>query len=100
MPMTPEQAKEWGRKNSRFLKLEDGENFIAKLKDMKPIPNRFDIEKEVIRYTFEFEDGTVKSWENGNAKVLEQMTELVGKKVQVLRNGEGNKTKYEVFIAE
>mgnify|MGYP001579347439 CR=1 FL=1 len=100
MPMTPEQAKQWAFKNSKFLSLNDGDSFTAKLKDTKPIPSRFDAEKEVIRYTFEMEDGTVKYWENGSGKTLEQMSEYVGMIVQVIRNGEGNQTKYEVLLAE
>ena len=100
MPMTTDQAKEWSRKNSKFLKLEDGESFTAKLKDIKPVTSRFDAEKEVIRYTFELEDTSVKYWENANGKLLEQLTELVGKKLQIFRSGEGNNTKYEAFIAE
>ena len=98
--MTAEQAKEWNRKNSKFYKLYDGESFTAKLKDMKAIPSKFDPEKEVIRYTFEEQDGSNKYWENSNGKLLEQMTALIGKVIQVVRSGEGPQTKYEAFIAE
>jgi hypothetical protein len=100
MPMTPEQAKEWAFKNSKYFKLKDGESFTARLKDMKPITSRFNPEKEVIRYTFELPDGSIKFFENGSGVLLAQMTSLVGKDIQVTREGEKTETKYEVFLAE
>lgn len=96
MPMTPEQAKEWAFKNSKFLALGDGESFTAKLKDSKPVTSRFDAEKEIIRYTFEFPDGTTKWWENGSGANLEILSGLYNKVVTITRNGEGNATKYEI----
>ena len=98
--MTPEQASAWRAKNSKFLKLEDGESFTAKLKDMKAITSHFDSEKEVIHYTFELPDGSVKFFDNGSGALCEQLSGLVGKTLQIFRKGEGNNTKYEAFEAE
>ena len=78
------------------MKLADGESFTAVLKDMKPIPSSFDPEKEVIHYTFQLPDGSVKYWDNGSGATCEIMSLLVGSKVTITRNGEGNQTKYEV----
>lgn len=97
MPITPEQAKDWAFKNSKFLSLSDGESFTAKLKDSKAITSRFDPEKEVIRYTFELEDGVTKYWENGSGANLEILSGLYNKTVQITRSGEGNQTKYEIM---
>ena len=97
MPITPEQAKAWAFKNSKFLALGDGESFKAKLKDSKAVTSRFDAEKEIIRYTFEFPDGVVKYWENGSGKNLEILSGLYGHTVEITRSGEGNSTKYEIM---
>ena len=96
MPMTPEQAREWNVKNSKFVKLDDGESFTGVLKDMKNIPSKFDPEKEVIHYTFELSDGSLKYWDNGSGRTCEEMAALMKRKVTITRMGEGNQTKYEV----
>lgn len=97
MGMTPEQAKEWSVKNSKFVRLDDGESFTGILKDMKPIPSKFDPEKEVIHYTFSLPDGSVKYWDNGSGATCEALSALIGKKVTLTRMGEGTQTKYEVM---
>ena len=101
MAMSPEQVREWAKKNSKFIKLADGDSFKGKLKDFKAIPDHFNPDKEVIRYTFEMEDGQLKYWDNGRASVVEAMAGFVGKLVEVWRRGEGkNDTSYEVLSAE
>ena len=95
--MTPEQAREWNVKNSKFVKLDDGESFTGVLKDMKAVPSHFDPEKEVIHYTFTLPDGTVKYWDNASGATCEAMAACIGKQVQITRNGEGPQTKYEVM---
>lgn len=98
MPITPEQAKDWSFKNSKFLSIGDGESFEAKLKDSKAVTSRFDAEKETIRYTFVFPDGTEKYWENGSGTNLEILSTLYGQVVEISRTGTGNATKYEIMV--
>lgn len=97
MPISQEEAKAWSFRNSKFLALRDGESFKAKLKDSKAVTSRFDAEKEVIRYTFEFPDGTTKFWENGSGANLEILSALYNKVVEITRSGTGNATKYEIM---
>jgi hypothetical protein len=94
--MTPEQAHEWNQKNSKFVKLGDGESFEAVLKDMKPVPSKFDPEKETIHYTFVMDDGSVKYFDNASGGLCESLAGLVGKKVKLTRHGTDTQTKYEV----
>ena len=97
MPISPEQAKECSFKNSKFFGLVDGDSFTAILKDSKIVASHFDAEKESIRYTFEFPDGTVKWWENGSGANLEILSQLYGIKVTITRDGIGNSTRYEIM---
>lgn len=96
MPITPEQAKAWAFKNSKFVSLADGESFTAKLRDSKPVTSRFDADKEIIRYTFEFPEGIIKYWENASGGNLEILSGLYNQEVRISRQGVGNATKYTI----
>lgn len=94
------QLSDWANKNSPFLRLADGEEVDAVYVGFKPIPNRFDLEKEVIRYTL-LVDGVEKTWENGSPKIAKFFDTLEGdENIHIKRIGEGNKTKYEVTLVE
>ena len=97
--MTPEQMKELAVKNSKYIKLEDGGSITAKLIECKAVPQQRDPEKETYRYTLEMEDGSKKLFESTSNGLLRKMADVMGKKIQIMREGEGPETRYEIFIA-
>lgn len=100
MTMTPDEMKQLAMKNSKFVRVEDGGSIVAKLLECKAVPSQRDPEKETYRYTFEFEDGSKKFFESTSNSLLRRMADVMGKKIQLMREGEGPETRYEVFIAE
>ncbi len=61
------------------------------------VPNRFDVDKETVRYLFELPDGEQKPWENGQLQVARVLDEIVkGTMIKITRTGEGQKTRYEI----
>lgn len=100
MSMTPEQMKETAVKNSKFIKIADGESYTGILKECKAVPQQRDPEKETYRYSLLGEDGAVKFLESTSNGLLRKMADVMGKKIQIVRDGEGPETRYEVFIAE
>jgi hypothetical protein len=98
--MTPDEMRELAFKNSKYVKIEDGGSVTAKLVECKAVPQQRDPDKETYRYTLEFEDGSKKFLESTSNGLLRKMAEVMGKKIQITREGEGPETRYEVFIAE
>jgi len=94
--MDPDQMREWAFKNKKYVMLKDGDQLVVKFVECKSVENKFDSEKESMRYSFQFEDGSIKFFENGSPALAEKMAELVGKTIKLTRHGEGNKTKYDV----
>ena len=99
-PMTPDEMKNLAIKNSKFIKLEDGGNVTAKLISCKAVPQQRDPEKETYRYELEMEDGSHKFLESTSNGLLRKMADVMGKKIQIMREGEGPETRYEIFVAE
>ena len=61
------KLKDWADSNSQFITIEDGESLEIVYKGWKNVPNRFDTDKETIRYIF-LVDGQEKYWENGSGR--------------------------------
>ena len=99
-PMTPEDMRNISFKNSKYVKIEDGGSITAKLIECKAVPQQRDPEKETYRYTLEFEDGQRKFLESTSNGLLRKMADVMGKKIQITRVGEGPETRYDVFIAQ
>ena len=86
----------WADDNSQFITIEDGESIEIVYKGWKNVPNRFDTDKETIRYIFLI-DGKEKYWENGSGRTARFFDEVKeGEPVKITRKGEGQKTKYEL----
>lgn len=60
----------WASDNNQFFKLEAGQSVEAEYKGFKVISNRFDPEKEQIRYTLAV-NGVTKYWENGSTTIAQ-----------------------------
>ena len=98
--MTSEEMKETAAKNSKFLRLEDGESVTITVLECKAVPQQRDPEKETYRYTLQMEDGSKKFFESTSNGLLRRMAEVMGKKIQLVREGLGPETRYEVFLQE
>src|SRR3990172_12059365 len=93
--------KDWAVKQSPFIVIETNESIIVKYLGFKMVPNRFDVDKEVVRYLFQLQDGTQKPWENGQLQVARVFDEIEKETwVKISRTGEGNKTRYEIDIVD
>ena len=92
--MTPEQMKDTAAKQSKYVKLEDGETITLVLVECKAVPQQRDPEKETYRYTLKYPDGSVKCLESASTGFLRKMADFVGKTVTITREGEGPETRY------
>lgn len=89
--------KDWADKQSPFIRLTDGEVFVGKYVGWEEVPNRFDPKKKIIKYSFVNDDGEEKSFENGSTNTAYQFHDVLeGSRVELMRIGEGQKTKYYV----
>ena len=83
--------------NSNYVQLEDGDSVELLYKGFKVIPNKFDIDKETIEYSFADVEDREKLWTNGSNKVAATMAKTEpGAIVKITRAGEGNKTQYSI----
>ena len=90
---------EYAKNASQFVKLADGESIEVVFKAFKIVPNKFDTEKDTVRYYFLVDGGKEKEWENGAAYVADFFDGVKeGEPVKITRTGEGNKTKYTLEL--
>lgn len=95
--MNVNSLKDWADKQSPFIKLSDGEVFVGQYMGWEEMPSRFDVKKKTIKYTFLNDDGEEKSFENGSTNTAYQFHDIKeGARVEILRVGDGQKTKYYV----
>jgi len=91
--------KKWADKQTTYIILGDGEFVDAVFLKAEVIPNRFDADKEMIRYHLQLEDGDIKHFESGATGVARQFDKVEeGEKVKIKRDGEGTQTKYAIGI--
>jgi hypothetical protein len=92
---------DWAKERSPFVILADDETIKAKYKGFKIVPNRFDPEKETVRYLLEI-DGAEKPWENGQNAVARVMDSLAkGTWVSITRTKESaNKINYDIKVLD
>jgi hypothetical protein len=91
------ELKDWAKKVSQYVAITADEPFVGKFLGYKFVPNRFDVEKETVRYLFELPDGSQKPWENGQTKVATIFDGISkGTWVKITRTGEAGNTKYEI----
>lgn len=93
-----ESLEDFVKKNSKFLRLNDGEEFTGTYMGFKVVPNSFDPDKDTVLYKLAYEDGQEISWQNGSTKVAREISPMeIGTKIIIKRTGEGTKnTKYEI----
>jgi len=90
--------KEWSKKQSKFVKLDDCESMTLQYDGFDVIPSKFDPEKQSIRYKFSL-NGEKKFWENGTSKVALQFDQIkVGSIVKVTRSGLDKATSYAIEV--
>lgn len=98
MSMNSDQMRDWVIKNSKFVKVEEGEPFIGTVEDAKAItkdsPSGESI--EVIRFTLRTADGTAKTWDTRNGGIIDKMAGYMNRKVCLSCTGEGSKKRYNV----
>jgi hypothetical protein len=95
-----QQLKDWGKKNNKFLKLDDGESITATLKSFKPVvKDSFGEEKEVIRYVFITAEGQEKIFDNGSATLANLLADCLGQTIILKREGVREKTRYVIKMA-
>jgi len=88
--------KNWARCQSKFLKLDDGEEIKAQYEGYDEIPNKFDPDKRSIRYKLNV-NGERKYWENGTGRVAMQFDNIPeGALVCIKREGLDKKTQYTI----
>ena len=93
--------KDWAIKQSPFITIDTDESIVVKYMGFKMVPNRFDVDKETVRYLFELPDGEQKPWENGQLEVAKEFDEIEkGTSVRISRTGEAAKTRYEIEIVD
>lgn len=91
------ELKDWAVKQSPFITIDTDQSIMVKYLGFKMVPNRFDVDKETVRYLFELPDGEQKPWENGQLQVAKVFDEIAkGTMVKITRTGEGQKTRYEI----
>ena len=93
--------KDWAVKQSPFITIDKDESIVVKYMGFKMVPNRFDVDKETVRYLFELPDGEQKPWENGQLQVAKEFDAIEkGTMVKITRTGEAAKTRYEIELVD
>ena len=91
---------DWTQKNSKYLKLQDGEKVKVLFRGYKMVTSSFDSEKETIRYTLDTPFGE-KFWDTSANSVAMFFDETKkGQQVLIERNGSGVNTKFKLSLVE
>lgn len=88
------ELSDYAKRNSQFVKLEDGESLEAVYRGFKVGANPFDPDKEVVSYKLETEYGvkTLRSAATALARLLDKVKE--GSEIRITRSGKSTQTKY------
>ena len=87
--------KDWADKNSKFIKLSDGESCEGIYEGSKiVVKDCFGEEREIVRYKI---DG--KTFDSTSMSLARQMDGIPeGQRISIAREGEGTETKYKVTL--
>ena len=86
--------KNWVKKTSMFIKLDDGESYEGVFEGYKIVPSSLDPTKETVQYKL---DGKfLQTSSKGLARAIDAVPE--GSKVKITREGTAAKTQYKVEI--
>lgn len=100
MGMSPEDMKRAAASLNPYIRIGNGESFIGICIECDKVPNLQDPTKATFLYKFKLDSGETKFFKTTSTIILDKMSSLMGKRVQILRNGEGKDTRYEVFILD
>ena len=97
------KLSEWGKKNSKFLKLDDGESFIGKYNGFSFSMNQNGDEVPV--YKFKDSEGKEKLLQSTSKSLIKAFDEdlgpfKAGQTLEITRHGLDTKTSYEVSVAD
>ena len=88
--------KDWASKQSKFVRLADGESTTGVFLKATEVEDSFNAGKTKIRYTLEI-DGEQKIIESSSVNLARQMGAIEeGEIVKITRTGEGMNTRYSV----
>ncbi len=86
----------WADNNSTFLKIEDGQKVQCVFVKAEEVPDSFNPDKTKIRYTLSVGDSN-KTFDSSSTILAQQIAKIEqGEIIEILRKGEGMKTKYQV----
>ena len=86
----------WADNNSTFLRIEDGQKVQCVFVKAEEVADSFNPDKTKIRYTFSV-DNVNKTFDSASTKLAQDMFKVKeGEIIEILRQGEGMKTKYQV----
>ena len=92
------KLSDWAKDNSQFIILDDEESVEIVYKGFKFVSNRFDPEKETVRYIFLVE-GAEKYWETPAGYVARFFDEVKeGEPVKIIKQKEGVKPRYKLEL--
>jgi len=92
---------DYAKEKSTFVSIKPGEKYACIYKGFKFVEKEsFGEVKEYARYLLEdIEDGKTRNFDSMSGVLAERMDEVeVGKKITILRTGEGKNTKYKVVV--
>jgi len=88
----------WADDNSTFLKIESGQKVQCVFVRAEEVPDSFNPDKTKIRYTFSI-DGNNKTFDSASTKLANEIAKIKqGEIIEILRQGEGMKTQYQVKV--
>ena len=94
--MAEKSLLEWARDSSPFLTLANGESVDCEYLGYDIVANRFDVDKETVRYTVCINKKN-KTFEKSSGSFAKDMAKIKeGTMIRLTRFGEGNQTKYTV----
>lgn len=93
--LTPDQMKKKAFDNSPYIRLASEQSFQGMLLECSEQRSTHDPKKMTYVYLFRVR-GQDKFFKSSSLFLLEQLSDYVGKDVEITRHGEGIETKYEV----
>lgn len=93
-----QELGEFIKNNSKFLKIQDGEDVTLIYKGYSIIPDRFNPGKETVQYLFlDPMANKTLPWAKSSTKVAAQMAKIeVDTLINITRMGEGTETTYRI----
>lgn len=90
------------KKNTKFLKIGDGEIFRGSFIKYVIIPDEFNPGEETVMYYFHDLDGNELAFKSSSIKLAQDLAKKAktGQKIAIKRSGEARNTRYEVGLGD